>query len=215
MIQRTPDVMITLTPITEPAKLEEYFRFRYRIYSESRQAGVLNGSSDGLNVDAFDARALHFGWYVNGALAGCVRFVEPDESADALPMLSYMREGGPREAVKRYIAERRRRNERMVEASRFCLAPEHRGLSTAREFVLAMLRALRPYGVEHGLFDCDEKHAGFYRSMGFALMPGAERWKVHFLDYTTTILEYDLRRMLRRDPRVLREGGLGLHQWSA
>lgn len=205
MNQRTPNVMIILTAITEPAKLEEYFRFRYRIYSESRQAGFLNGSSDGLDVDAFDARALHFGWYANGVLVGCVRFVEPDESADALPMLSYMREGGPREAVKRYIAERRCRTERMVEASRFCLAPEHRGLRTAREFVLAMLRAMRPHGVEHGLFDCNEKHAGFYLTMGFALLPGAARWKVHFHNYTTTTLEYDLRRMLRRDPGFLGE----------
>ena len=93
---QNPPAMITLSPITEPAKLEEYFRFRYRIYSESRQAGFLNGSSDGLDVDAFDARALHYGWYLNGELVGCVRFVEPDESEDALPMLSYMTESGPR-----------------------------------------------------------------------------------------------------------------------
>jgi hypothetical protein len=33
--------MITLTPITDAAKLQEYYRFRYRIYSESRQAGCL------------------------------------------------------------------------------------------------------------------------------------------------------------------------------
>lgn len=197
--------MITLTPITGSAKLEEYFRFRYRIYSESRQAGFLNGSSDGLDVDAFDARALHFGWYAHGALVGCVRFVEPDETGMSIPMLALVTDELVRGAVKRYIAERRRRNERMVEASRFCLAPEHRGLRTAREFVLAMLRAMRPYGVEHGLFDCDEKHAGFYRSMGFALLPGAARWKVPFLDYTATTLEYDLRRMLRRDPGMLGE----------
>lgn len=197
--------MITLTPITEPAKLEEYFRFRYRIYSESRQAGFLNGSSNGLDVDAFDARALHFGWYLNDVLVGCVRFVEPDETGMSIPMLALAPDEQVRGAVKRYIAERRLRKERMVEASRFCLAPEHRGLRTAREFVLAMLRAMRPYGVEHGLFGCDEKHAGFYRSMGFALLPGAARWKVPFLDYTATTLEYDLRRMLRRDPRMLGE----------
>ena len=170
--------MITLTPITEPVKLEEYFRFRYRIYSESRQAGFLNGSSDGLDMDAFDARALHFGWYANGVLVGCVRFVEPDESADALPMLSYMGEGGPREAVKRYIAERRRRNERMVEASRFCLAPEHRGLRTARDFVLAMSDHLHELGIERALFDCHLRHAPFYRCLGFTILDGAGRFRV-------------------------------------
>ncbi len=207
--------MITLTPITGSAKLEEYFRFRYRIYSESRQAGFLNGSSDGLDVDAFDARALHFGWYAHGALVGCVRFVEPDETGMSIPMLALVTDELVRGAVKRYIAERRRRNERMVEASRFCLAPEHRGLRTAREFVLAMLRAMRPYGVEHGLFDCDEKHAGFYRSMGFALLPGAARWKVPFLDYTATTLEYDLRRMLGQNPGMLMTSGIGPTQKAA
>ena len=208
-------VMITLTPITEPAKLEEYFRFRHRIYIESRHAAFLNGNSNGLDVDAFDARALHFGWYLNGVLVGCVRFVEPDENGISIPMLALAPDEQVRGAVKRYIAERRCRNERMVEASRFCLAPEHRGLRTAREFVLAMLRAMRPYGVEHGLFDCDEKHAGFYRSMGFALLPGAARWKVPFLDYTTTTLEYDLQRMLGRDPGMLMTSGIGPTQKAA
>ncbi len=196
--------MITLYPITEPAKLEEYFRFRYCIYSESRQAGFL-GDRSGIDKDAFDDRAMHYGWYVEGKLAGCVRFIEPDATGMSIPMLALAPNEQVRAAVKRYIAERRRRNERMVEASRFCLAPEHRGLRTAREFVLAMLRTMRPYGVERGLFDCNEKHAGFYRSMGFALLPGAGRWKVRFLDYTTTTLEYDLRRMLGREPGMLGE----------
>lgn len=207
--------MITLTPITDAAKLQEYYRFRYRIYSESRQAGFVAGQEDGMDTDHYDAHARHYGWYLNGELVGCIRFVEPDETDDALPMLSYMTESGPRHAVMQFIAERRRQGEPMVEASRFCLVPEHRGLRTAKEFVLAMLRAMRPYGVEHGLFDCDEKHAGFYRSMGFAPLPGAERWKAPCHWYTKTTLEYDLRRMLGREPGLLREGGLGLDQWSA
>ena len=33
--------MITLTPITTPEKLEEYYRFRYRIYNESRLKGFV------------------------------------------------------------------------------------------------------------------------------------------------------------------------------
>jgi N-acyl-L-homoserine lactone synthetase len=50
----------------------------------------LNGQAEGLDIDRYDARARHYGWYLNGELVGCVRFVEPDESEDALPMLRYM-----------------------------------------------------------------------------------------------------------------------------
>ncbi|NUQ15097.1 MAG: hypothetical protein HUU33_07220 [Flavobacteriales bacterium] len=57
--------MITLTRITEPDKLEEYYRFRYRIYSESRLKGVITGE-EGQYKDAFDDRAYHYGWYVDG-----------------------------------------------------------------------------------------------------------------------------------------------------
>jgi N-acyl-L-homoserine lactone synthetase len=205
---QNPNPMVTLTPITEPAKLEEYFRFRFRIYSESRQAGFLNGGSDGLDVDAFDARALHFGWYMNDALVGCVRFVQPDENADALPMLSYMREGRPRAAVKRYITERRRRNECMVEASRFCLAPEHRGLSTAKEFVLAMVRTMAPQGFEHGVFDSDDTHVPFYRRCGFEPLEGAMGFRQAINERTLTCLTYDYDRISRKQGWDRRVPGL-------
>ncbi|MBK7553246.1 MAG: GNAT family N-acetyltransferase [Flavobacteriales bacterium] len=188
--------------------MEEYFRFRYRIYSESRQVGFVATKGDGRDVDVFDERALHFGWYMNDTLAGCIRFVEPDESEDALPMLSYMNESGPSNAVKQFIAMRRRQGEPVVEASRFCLAPQHRGLRTAKEFVLAMLRAVHPFGIEHGLFDCDVKHAPFYRALGFELLEGAERWQVPFLDYPTAALHYDLRRMIVSHPSLLAGQGV-------
>lgn len=193
--------MITLTPITDPQKLDEYYRFRYRIYSESRQKRFL-GSRSGFDKDAYDDRAMHYGWYANGSLSGCIRFIEPNESANPIPMVALAPDALVRTAVNHYIMERRRLNERMVEASRFCLAPEHRGLRTAREFVLAMLRAVHPFGIEHGLFNCDEKHTPFYRSLGFELLEGAERWQVPFLDYPSVALHYDFRRMVVSHPSL-------------
>ena len=188
--------MITLTPITEPTKLEEYFRFRYRIYSESRQAGFLNGSSDGLDVDAFDARALHFGWYLNDVLEGCIRFVQPDGSATPLPMLTHITEPNARAAVLAYIDERWRMGQHMVGASRFCLAPEHRGLRTAKAFVLAMLKAMLPYGVQHGLFDCDVQHGRFYNALGFEPLTCCEHIPSSSMSNPKCVMHYDLRRML-------------------
>ncbi|QQR85395.1 MAG: GNAT family N-acetyltransferase [Flavobacteriales bacterium] len=194
--------MISLTAITDPIKLDEYHQFRHRIYSDSRQKCFL-GSRTGFDKDAYDDRAMHYGWYVNGSLSGCIRFIEPNESAHPVPMVALAPDTLVLTAVNRYITERRSRNERMVEASRFCLSPEHRGSRTAREFVLAMLRAVHPFGIEHGLFDCDEKHAPFYRALGFDLLAGAERWQVPFLDYPSVALHYDFRRMIASHPSLL------------
>jgi len=195
--------MITLTPITEAAKLQEYFRFRYRIYSQSRQVGLLNDKEEGQDIDRYDTCARHYGWYLNGELVGCVRFVEPDESEDAMPMLSYMTESGPRNAVKQFIAERRCQGEPMVEASRFCLAPEHRGLRTAKEFVLAMVRTMQPLGYEQGLFDCDKRHSAFYSLLGFADLEDAGSFWLPGPKYIACAKRYDFAKVLARNPRFM------------
>lgn len=188
--------MITLTRITEPARLEEYHRFRYRIYNESRQQ-VFVASSTGIDHDAYDERAHHFGWYVGEELAGCIRFVEPDGSISPLPMFSLLTEPAAHAAVRAYIAARAAKGDRMVEASRFCLAPEHRGLRTAKEFVFAMLKAMYPLGVLHGLFDCDVRHGRFYAALGFGAVEHCKSWQVPFLPYPSCVKQYDLERMLR------------------
>lgn len=206
-LQKHPAAMITLTPITTPAKLQEYYRFRYRIYSESRQAGFVQDKEDGMDIDRYDARARHYGWYLNGELVGCVRFVEPDASEDALPMLSYMTESAPRHAVKRFIDERFSQGEPMVEASRFCLAPEHRGLRAAKEFVLAMVRTMQPLGYEQGLFDCDERHSAFYSLLGFENLEGAGSFQLNGRKYVSCAKRYDFAKVLARNPGMMKAVG--------
>ncbi len=183
--------MITLTPITAPEKLEEYYRFRYRIYNESRWKGLVS-ECDGIEKDAFDARAHHYGWYINGELAGCVRFIEADGSATPIPMLNYMATAAA-DRVRDYIAERRAQGQPMLEASRFCLAPVHRGLRTARAFVLAMVRTMQPLGYAHGLFDCDDAHVPFYRLCGFEPLQGAVQFtqSVNSRKWTCLTYSYD------------------------
>lgn len=182
--------MITLTPITAPGNLQEYYRFRYRIYSESRQKGFL-GDQSGIDTDAFDDRAMHYGWYVDGTLAGCVRFVEPDGSDKPLPMFAYLTDASVIDAVSVYMTMRKAHGQRMVEASRFCLAPEHRGLRTAKEFVVAMTRALYDQRIEKALFDCLLKHAPFYGTLGFKILGGAENFLVPGLSWSGCTMSYD------------------------
>lgn len=188
--------MITLTRITHPSKLEAYFRFRYKIYSESRLRGYVAGA-DEQDKDRFDERAHHYVWHVNGELAGCVRFIEADDSPTPIPMLNYVA-SEVADAVRAYIAERRSLDQPMLEASRFCLAPEHRGLRTARAFVLAMVRTMAPQGFKHGVFDCDDAHVPFYRLCGFEPLDGAVRFRQAINERAWTCLTYDYDRIARR-----------------
>lgn len=201
--------MITLTPITDPLKLDEYFRFRYRIYNESRQKGFLSDKS-GIDKDPFDDRAMHYGWYVDGTPAGCVRFVEPDNSDKPLPMFAYLTDASVIDAVRVYMSLRKAHGQRMVEASRFCLAQEHRGLRTAKEFVFAMLRAMQPLGVEHGLFDCDVEHAPFYRLLGFDALNDASSFPVAQASSDTCTRSYTFAHVLARNQGMTE--GLGFKQ---
>lgn len=188
--------MITLAPITDPAQLKDYYRFRFRIYSESRLKGYVAGA-DGLDKDLFDERAHHYGWYVNDELAGCVRFIEADDSATPIPMLNCVAPEAA-DAIRAFVAERRSLGQPMLEASRFCLAPEHRGLRTARAFVLAMVRTMEPQGFRHGVFDCDDAHVPFYRLCGFEPLEGAVRFRQAINERTLTCLTYDYDRIARR-----------------
>ncbi len=193
--------MVTLTPITDPSRLREYYAFRCNTYRESHLK-ILNNGMDGTDRDAYDDRAMHFGWYVDGKLAGCIRFIEPDESSVSIPMLGYMTHATGAEAIRAHIRERKACGERMIEASRFCLAPEHRGLRTAREFVLAMITTLQPLGFEHSVFDCRAEHAAFYRLMGFATLgPDATYW-VPKLEMSMAIFHYDFATLLERNKEL-------------
>ena len=191
--------MVTLRPITSEAELLEYHRFRYRIYSESRQRSFL-GDTSGIDMDAFDARAMHYGWYVDGELAGCVRFVEPDDSEKPLPMFGFLVDRAVIDAVRSYIGQRKAHGHKMVEASRFCLAPEHRGLRTAKEFVLAMVKTLQPLGYEHALFDCYVSHAPFYKLIGFELLQGAAPFRAQHSAMDSSALTCTYAKILARNP---------------
>lgn len=186
--------MVHLTPITDPFKLEEYYRFRFRIYHESALKSMVT-HADGMDKDRHDDRAHHYGWYVDGTLVGCVRFVEPEPGHDALPMLAYM-EGEPAGIVRGYITERAAQGQPMIEASRFCLAPERRGLRTARDFVLSMVMTMQPRGFEHGLFDCDINHAPFYQLLGFEDIQGKCGFQVPGHGTRSTTMSYHYERVL-------------------
>ncbi|MFZ1664893.1 MAG: GNAT family N-acetyltransferase [Flavobacteriales bacterium] len=194
--------MITLTPITEPAKLEEYFKFRYDLYKYSRIKGFVAKAED-TDKDAFDDHAQHYGWYVDGKLAGCIRFIEPDETDHSIPLLSYMSDPEASAAVRSYIAERKRKGQSMIEASRFCLAPEYRGLRNARDFVSAMVATMQPLGYEHGIFDCRAEQAPFYRLCGFEQIGPSHGYYTQLLEQYLTFFQYDFRTLVGHNKELM------------
>jgi N-acyl-L-homoserine lactone synthetase len=166
--------MITLTSITDPTKLEEYHRFRYRIYSESEQKGLLE-SSDGLDRDSYDDTAVHLGWYQDGRLLGCVRFIHPIEGPHPLYCFTHMPEEATapaRELMRSYKDQ----GLSFVEVSRICIDPAHRDLATARDFVLATMACSHTLALDQALFTCFRPHAPFWVRLGFTLLQGAEDW---------------------------------------
>ncbi|MFT3885719.1 MAG: GNAT family N-acyltransferase [Flavobacteriales bacterium] len=191
---------LTLTPITEPEKLDEYYRFRYRIYSDSgMQRFVIDAG--GLDKNPFDERARHYGWYVDGTLAGCVRFIEPDGSAVPIPTLAVLN-GGLGTAVRSYVAEREALSQPMAEASRFCLAQAYRGLRTTREFVLAMVATMQPLGYEHGVFNCRQEHSQFYRTLGFDPLHNGGGQYVPCLEETLVVFQCDFAKLVGKNARL-------------
>lgn len=204
--RNTPTAMITLTPITETAKLQEYYHFRYRIYNESKLK-VMANNEDGTDRDAYDDQAHHYGWYVDGRLVGCIRFIEPDGSAIPIPILSYMTDLEAASAIQDYIAECKAKGQCMIEASRFCLAPEFRGLRNAREFVLAMVTIMQPLGFEHGVFDCREEQAPFYRLVGFDQVGMQASYHVPHLGMNLAIFKYDFNTLITRNRELLERMG--------
>jgi hypothetical protein len=98
----------------------------------------------------------------------------------------------------------------MIEASRFCLAPEHRGLRTAREFVLAMVCTMQPLGFEHGIFDVRPEQALFYRLAGFDQLGQQVAYRTPMLGTDMSIFKYDFRTLIGRNQHLL--GRMGFNQ---
>lgn len=163
--------MITLQRITDPARLDEYHRFRHRIYSNSDQAGYLDRDS-GYDRDAYDANAVHLGWYVDGALRGCVRFIRPIDAPLPLYCLTHI-PVQPASCVLQLLDGYEQQGLPFVEVSRICIDPAHRDLATVKEFVLATMAMSHVLGLNQAVFTCFRAHMPFWRRMGFTFLNGA------------------------------------------
>jgi predicted GNAT family N-acyltransferase len=165
--------MPTLSPITSHAEILAYHCFRYAVYANSAQRGFLAGPK-GFDTDAFDANALHLGWYEGDELVGCVRLLSPIKGTHALHFTKDLVEPQRLAQASALLAEAKAAGKPLCEVSRLCLAPEYRSLTTIRRFVLEIISTAHRYGRDHCLFTCDDHHAPFWMRMGFASISGFE-----------------------------------------
>lgn len=163
--------MPVLRPITSRAELQAYHRFRYSIYANSVQRGFLSGP-EGLDVDVYDANALHLGWYDGERLAGCVRLLRPIRATDPLHFFKDLLDEGMHRRAQALLADAQAAGRALCEVSRLCLAPEMRSLSMTRRFVLEIIAIAHRYGMDHCLFTCDAPHAPFWQRIGFHVVDG-------------------------------------------
>ena len=185
--------MIHLRPIT-PEERSAYHAFRMAIYANSRVSGFIDTTS-GTDIDRHDARAQHFGWFPNGELKACVRLVEPDETGQPLPLFGVV-DPYNRELALRFIQDHRQQGHRLVEASRLCLAPEHRSLGNAMRFVMDVVRCAHEQGIDHGIFDLNAHHRDFYVRMGFTEIDGGRPFQTHF--GPSVLMTYDHEALMAR-----------------
>ena len=181
--------MITLQRITDPARLDEYHRFRHRIYCNSDQAGYLDRDS-GYDRDAYDANAVHLGWYVDGVLRGCVRFIRPIDAPLPLYCLTHI-PVQPASHVLELLDGYEQQGLPFVEVSRICIDPAYRDLATVKDFVLATMAMSHVMGIDHALFACMESHVAFWRRMGFRLLQGASQFPLCQQGFLGSVMVYD------------------------
>lgn len=167
--------MCTLRPITSHAEILDYHRFRYEVYANSVQRGFLAGP-EGFDTDAFDAYALHLGWYEAGELVGCVRLLSPIKGRDPLHLFKDLSDPTLRTKANDLLRHARQAGRSICEVSRLCLAPEKRSLAISRRFVLAIIAAGHRFGRDNCLFTCDQPHAAFWKRMGFTTVEGFEHY---------------------------------------
>ncbi len=181
--------MITLQQIMAPEKLEEYFQFRYKIYTNSNQSGYLKDNAT-TDKDIYDDNAIHLGWYVNGELKGCLRFIRPIKARHSLYAFSHM-PSDIKHLAKAYMKESTSLGKPFVEVSRICIAKDMRNRKTVTEFVLTTIQEAINRGFDRGLFTCLTGHLPYWLMHGFQILEGTKSWKCTITGKTSYCMTYN------------------------
>lgn len=182
----------TFREITEKEELEQFFKFRYQIYSECCYKGYLKENSFLMDIDVFDTHSKHYALYCENNIAGYFRVVLPREEYSNQEVLeignqknllgeydSYLKNGHATYPFLSYknvpqsrwnfVETLKKRNENIAEASRLILRPEFRTIKTAKFLIecAIVLYVIICLGQKHGVITCSAKHSPIYQRYGF------------------------------------------------
>jgi N-acyl-L-homoserine lactone synthetase len=174
--------MVTLTEINDPYLLNQYHRFRAKIYRESPVAGYLNNPD--FDRDIYDDHALHFGWYEEGRLMGCIRFILPTAS-NQLYCYNILPKQAIGTAIK-FVKINLSIGKRVIELSRICVAPESRSRKNVMAFSLAIIQKLTEMDIQEAIFVAQENHLKHWQLYGCEVLKGTLPWcctKINALNF--------------------------------
>jgi hypothetical protein len=182
----------TFKEVRDKETLKECFRFRYKIYAESLMRGFLKENADKIDIDYFDVHSRHYALLHNNNLAGYIRTVLPKDelinyevleigeefrllheqkyveqnSIAPFPFLSY---NGVPKSHWDYFYKLERNKEKVVEASRLVLHPQHRTIKTSKFLTeCAIVIYLSNYITQkHAVINCYVHHSLFFKCYGF------------------------------------------------
>ncbi|HOP08381.1 MAG TPA: hypothetical protein PLF13_13965 [candidate division Zixibacteria bacterium] len=179
-----------------PDQLEAVMRLRYRVYQNSRLARFIPANPHGFDLDCYDLHARHFGLYCGEDVepVGYLRVVEEvdpgpvghvldlgrrvpelgrrlkETTPQPLPLMAYTPNV---EVIERLLQEKRDRGEKVVEACRMAIDPDHRSLAAARHiFESSMSIYFFARGYHHMFACCDSSKKAFYRRYAVTPLAG-------------------------------------------
>ena len=205
--------IFTFREITEKDELEEFFRFRYDVFSNCEAKYFLEENENHLDINHYDVHSRHFALTTDNANAGYLRVVLPKDeltNTDVLeigkryklldeedyfhkngkapfPFLSY---GGVPQSYWNYFNELQSKNEQVAEAGRRIIHPEFRSIRTGK-FLVECAMALFVViciGQEHAIMSCASEHSRFFDNVGFIPIANGEGYVSNNINCVTLSL---------------------------
>jgi predicted GNAT family N-acyltransferase len=195
--EKMANTTFTFREITEVDELEQAFRLRYEVYSNSRNRVFINQNEFGLDLDNFDLHSNHYGIYSpDNVLIGYLRVVldrneyynfgvfeiglkfgifcksiHSNENIKKVDYAEYPFLSYPNlpESVKSKFTSLKNSNQLFAEASRLIIAENFRGFRTSAFLIecAMVLFIIICQGKRNAIVNCCKDHKSFYERYGF------------------------------------------------
>jgi predicted GNAT family N-acyltransferase len=221
----------TLREITDAAELENAFRLRYEVYSNSSNQVFLKQNSHKVDINIFDLHSKHYGLFAeNNELAGYLRvvlgrnelynsevfeigkkleiFTESEHSFENIKKIAtadfpFLSFPTVPDSIKSCYNTLKSKKEGFVEAGRIAVSEKYRGarISTFLIECAVVIYVILSIGQRHAVICCSKEHSFFYQRYGFKPFGQSEPYDV----FRTKKMALSLSLSLSSIPKYLHE----------